>query len=123
MTYLRRIITILALAMAAAAIAADNQPDSVGKNKYLVAVINLEGMVDGLMERILKRKIDQALEDGADALLFEITTDGGRLDSGMEIAKLIDKQKIRTVVFVEDKVLASNLKSVFLRTVGPIKKT
>ncbi|MHC4663676.1 MAG: NfeD family protein [Planctomycetota bacterium] len=102
MRIINLLLTALMAAIALPAVAAE-EPAKPAKAKYLVAVINLEGTVEGVMERTVERRINLALEDGADVLLFEVTTDGGLLSSGLEIAQLIDRQEAHTVMFVKEK--------------------
>lgn len=54
-----------------------------------VAVLPITGPIDQVTATSIKRRIDQAVENGADAIVFEINTPGGELMSTLEICRII----------------------------------
>src|SRR5690625_4144362 len=76
--------------------AADNQD---GKDK-LVYVIPIEDEVERGLEAFLIRSTEEAIEEGANHIIFEIDTPGGRVDSATQIAKLLQGLQIPTTSFI-----------------------
>ncbi|MHC4446636.1 MAG: NfeD family protein [Planctomycetota bacterium] len=54
-----------------------------------VAVLTVQGPIDKVTWRSLERRVQQALDDGADALVLDIDTPGGALEATLEICHLI----------------------------------
>ena len=54
-----------------------------------VAVLTVHGAIDGITLRSLERRVRQARDDGADAIVFDIDTPGGALDATLDICHLI----------------------------------
>jgi membrane-bound serine protease (ClpP class) len=81
--------TLLTLAFAAAAFA-DNP----------VVVVAIDDEVDPSTVYLVKRSLDGARASSASLVLFEINTPGGRLDSAMDIANLIDQAGVPTAAYV-----------------------
>src|SRR5690625_7534925 len=59
-----------------------------GENQ-LVYFIPIENEVERGLEAFLIRATDQAIEDGANHIVFEIDTRGGRVDSVGQVGKLL----------------------------------
>ncbi|MBX3438117.1 MAG: hypothetical protein KF861_11545 [Planctomycetaceae bacterium] len=74
-----------------------------------VSLIEVAGAIDPLLESFLERQIDRAVADGAEMIIFEITSPGGLLwqsrDLAYAIADLQDR-KIRTVAYVPNHALS-----------------
>lgn len=66
-----------------------------------VAVIPLEGTVDPVMRTFLTRALKEAETNGARAIIIEMNTPGGRLDSALDIGELISDSSLKTVVYVK----------------------
>jgi len=58
-------------------------------NKAKVYIIPIQGEIDRSLVVFLRRGIGQAKDAGADVILFDINTFGGRVDSALQIATLI----------------------------------
>lgn len=71
--------------------------DSDGK---LVYVIPIEKEVERGLEAFLVRTTTEAEEAGADRIIFEIDTPGGRVDSAGQIGKLLQDLEIPTTSFI-----------------------
>ena len=59
-----------------------------------VAVLTVRGEIDGVTEQSLERRIRQATDSGADAIVLEIDTKGGRLDATLDICTLLKDPSI-----------------------------
>ncbi|MGP4065044.1 NfeD family protein [Oceanobacillus sp. M65] len=80
---------------------ADN---GAGKTVY---VIPIEKEVERGLEAFLKRTTDEAVEQGADRIIFEINTPGGRVDSAGQIAGHLQALEIPTTSFVVNEALSA----------------
>lgn len=78
------------------AMASNNQTNSV-------YVVNVKGEVTPGMYYYIKKAVEKAQDENADALLFEIDTFGGRVDSAVSISDVIVSSKIPTVAFINKK--------------------
>ena len=65
-----------------------------------VVVVPLEGEVSPSMFLFLRRVLKAAESDGASAIIFEMNTYGGRLDSAEEITNLLNRATIPTYTFI-----------------------
>ncbi|TET37435.1 MAG: hypothetical protein E3J72_05925 [Planctomycetota bacterium] len=110
MKTVRRITGIILIISAAAlSFAGENGESAPDEGALKIAVIDFDGVVDRVMLNTLKRRVDEAVEDGADILLFELTTKGGALSSANEIADLILGQKAHTIMFVKKEALSAGV--------------
>jgi len=55
----------------------------------------------------LKRSIHEAEEAGADAIIFELNTPGGFVDSAEDIANLLDSTSIRKIAYINSEALSA----------------
>ncbi len=84
---------------------ADPRPVHRGEAER-IAVITVNGTIDYGLSKAVERRIREALDAGADILVFEMDTFGGDLFAGMEISDNIDriwpdsKGKVRTLAYV-----------------------
>lgn len=65
-----------------------------------VVIVPLEGEVSAPMFLFLRRAHKAAESAGASAIIFEMNTYGGRLDSAEEITSLLNRAKIPTYTFI-----------------------
>lgn len=79
---------------------------SVPANGYVYG-IKLEGTVDDSMLGTVLRGIEKAKKAGAKAILFEINTFGGGLDSAEAIGEAIRETSIPTAAFVKGKAVSA----------------
>src|SRR5690625_4708708 len=77
-----------------------------GENQ-LVYFIPIENEVERGLEAFLIRATDQAIEDGANHIVFEIDTPGGRVDSAGQIGKLLQGLEIPTTAYVVNQALSA----------------
>ncbi len=74
-----------------------------------VSLIEVAGTVDPAMESFLERQIDRAVAEGAEMIIFEITSPGGYLWQSRDLAYAIadlEDHGIRTVAYVPDHALS-----------------
>lgn len=83
---------------------AKTDPEGQGK---LVYVIPVEKEVQRGLEAFLKRTTKEAVEAGADQIIFEIDTPGGRVDSASQIAKLLQDLDTPITAFVTNQALSA----------------
>ncbi|MDN4525440.1 nodulation protein NfeD [Fictibacillus sp. NE201] len=69
-------------------------------NGKTVYVIPVQQEIERGLEAFLERTIDDAEKAGADHIIFEINTPGGRVDSANKIAQLIRNTKIPTTAYI-----------------------
>lgn len=73
-------------------------------------LIKVDGMIEPILETFIERQINRAVNSGANMLVFEITSGGGYLISGTNLANMIadlDSRKVRTVAYVPDYAMSS----------------
>ncbi|WP_188453953.1 NfeD family protein [Virgibacillus oceani] len=80
--------------------------DNEGNGK-LVYVIPVEDEVEKGLEAFLTRATKEAQEEGADHIIFEIDTPGGRVDVAGQIAELLQNLEIPTTAYVVNQALSA----------------
>lgn len=80
---------VLLIVLFFGSLAVSVEPNSVGEDLPTVkaAIIVCKGMIDDGLYKSIKRRTQEALDEGADYLIYEIGTYGGLLKSGDDIAK------------------------------------
>jgi len=73
------------------------QADGKGANVY---VIPIKDEVEEGLYAYLNRAINTAEENGADLIIFEMNTPGGKIDAARDIGNLIANTKTKTVTFI-----------------------
>lgn len=81
-----------------------NKDDGSGKTVY---VIPIEREVERGLEAFLKRTTNEAMESGADHIIFEIDTPGGRVDSAGQIGTILQDLKVPTTSFIINEALSA----------------
>jgi membrane-bound serine protease (ClpP class) len=72
------------------------------------AVISIDGMVDDYMYRILRARLAEAREDGAQVVVLKLNTYGGLVTSGIDISRLIKQQTdLHIICFVHEKAISA----------------
>ncbi|MCX5691031.1 MAG: hypothetical protein NTV94_14800 [Planctomycetota bacterium] len=71
-----------------------------GRAAKNVAVITIKGEIDrkGVMAQSISRRIDAAVRDGADAIVFDIDTPGGSVPTVLKICEQIRSSPVRNTV-------------------------
>ena len=78
-------------------------PDSA---KHVI-VVPLEGVVDLGMAPFVERAITEAIDTGADAVLLDINTLGGRVDAALLIRDALIGSPVRTIAFVHPRAISA----------------
>lgn len=87
----------------------------------LVYVIPVEKEVERGLEAFLNRATKEAEEAGANHIIFEIDTPGGRVDSASQIAKLLQSIEVPTTAYIVNEALSAgsyialNLDTIYMR--------
>ncbi len=106
---IRIILIVLLLSWLPAAGAEPNTP-SLDLPTVKVAVIPCEGMIDDGLYKSIQRRSKMAIDAGAEYLIYEISTYGGLLKSGDDIAKyfILDiGKKTHTVAYVTTEAISA----------------
>lgn len=80
--------------------------DSEGEGK-LVYVVPVENEVERGLEAFLKRVTQEAMEEGANHIIFEIDTPGGRVDAAGQIANILQNLEIPSTSFIVNEALSA----------------
>lgn len=80
------------------------QAEGEGK---LVYIIPIEKEVERGLEAFLKRSTNEAIEAGANHIIFEIDTPGGRVDSAGQIGKLLQSLDVPTTAYIVNEALSA----------------
>ena len=83
---MRGFISVLLPALMICFVSFCEEPSSAPRKVY---VIEIHGEIDRAMMVSIRRGIEQAKSSGAAALIFDIDTFGGRVDSALQITSLI----------------------------------
>ncbi len=98
LVFVRRLLLLLiALAVLATACGGPGGPEGA------VHVLKADGQVNPVMERYIDRGIDQAEDAKAIAVVIELDTPGGLMDSMEGIVKRIEEDRIPVIVYVSPK--------------------
>lgn len=82
------------------------QAETQGEGK-LVYIIPIEKEVERGLEAFLKRSTNEAKEAGANHIIFEIDTPGGRVDSANKIGSLLQILDIPTTAYIVNEALSA----------------
>jgi len=80
--------------------------DNKGEDK-LVYIVPVENEVERGLEAFLKRVTDEAMEEGANHIIFEIDTPGGRVDAAGQIASILQNLDISSTSFIVNEALSA----------------
>ncbi|SDK53518.1 membrane-bound serine protease (ClpP class) [Sediminibacillus albus] len=73
----------------------------------LVYIIPVEKEVERGLEAFLQRTTQEAAEENADHIVFEIDTPGGRVDAAGQIAEMLQNVEIPTTAFITNEALSA----------------
>jgi membrane-bound serine protease (ClpP class) len=80
--------------------------DSSAKGE-VVYVVPIEETVEKGLFAFLKRAVETAEKENADAIIFEINTPGGAVDAAAGIGKLLTSTDVKTVAFINNQALSA----------------
>ena len=76
------------------------QDGGAATSSDLVVVIPIQGVIEPGIGHFLERSLDDAASQGATAVILDINTPGGRLDTVLEMRDAILDSSLRTIAFV-----------------------
>lgn len=92
---------LVALALAPAGIGADESTSAASPGDTAAAILPITKQITNVTVESLKRRIEQAREQGAGIIIFELDTPGGLVTSSIAVADLIKNMPdIKTVAWV-----------------------
>ncbi len=103
--FLKRCIPILVLICMVFSFSAFGEGESYGNT----AVIEIKDEIDRGTAEYVKRAINDAREAEADAILFEIDTPGGEIDSAKEISNQILSAGVPTVAYINKDAMSAGV--------------
>lgn len=80
--------------------------DSAAKGE-VIYVVPVEETVEKGLYAFLKRAVETAEQENADAIIFEIHTPGGAVNAAADIGKLLTSTDIKTVAFINNQALSA----------------
>jgi len=99
-------MVLIAIALLGALLGSSSAPvglaqrDGAGTTSDLVVVIPINGVIEPGIGHFLTRSLDDAESRGATAVILDINTPGGRLDTVLEMRDTILDSPLRTIAFV-----------------------
>jgi membrane-bound serine protease (ClpP class) len=73
----------------------------------VVYVIPIKDMIERGLVYVIRRGIDEAISEGASAIIFDMNTPGGRVDAAEDIIDIVANTKIRTYTFVNPNAISA----------------
>jgi membrane-bound serine protease (ClpP class) len=73
----------------------------------VVYVVPIEETVEKGLYAFLKRAVETAEKENADAIIFEINTPGGAVDAAAGIGKLLTSTEVKTIAFINNQALSA----------------
>ncbi|HKQ46972.1 MAG TPA: NfeD family protein [Phycisphaerae bacterium] len=102
--FARRSLTVAALTLAATAstFAVAGEGTTTAPAAHRGAIVTIEDEINDVTLASMKRRVEQAREDGADLIVFEMNTPGGLVSSALEICTYIKNiTDLKTVAWVK----------------------
>ncbi|MBG9734128.1 NfeD family protein [Paenibacillus alvei] len=93
------LVTIMLLFSSIPFVSAQAKAD--GRSVHNVVVLPLKGTVNPVMESFLYRALEEAEQLSPEAIIIEMDTPGGELESAGKISQRIITSPVRTIMFVE----------------------
>jgi len=102
---MKPLLCALALSLATPFAVADPATDPAREG--VTYIIPIKDMIERGLVHFLRRTLAEAVADGADAIIFDMDTPGGRLDATEEIIKLITDLEATTYTFVNPNAISA----------------
>ncbi|MBN2686475.1 MAG: ATP-dependent Clp protease proteolytic subunit [Pontiellaceae bacterium] len=80
---------------------------TVQSKKATVYVIPVKKTIEPALVYVIRRGIDEATRNNVDAIVFEMDTTGGRVDSALEILALMQRSEIPIYTYVEHQAISA----------------
>ncbi len=81
-----------------------------GPARLQAALIPVEGVVNPSLLTSVTRRADQAIEDGCQVLIFDVSSYGGYVTVALDLSKALERlgrKDVRTVAYVEEKAISA----------------
>lgn len=72
-----------------------------------VQIIPIDGVIDSVLHKMILRGFEEAEETNAQAIIFDVDTPGGKLDTTEDIVSLLLKSEIPTYAFVNPRAISA----------------
>ena len=79
----------------------------VSAQRQKIYVGNIEGEIDLGIAPYVKRVVEEAEKNGANAIIFKINTFGGRVDAATQIKDAILNSSIQTIAFIDKRAISA----------------
>lgn len=79
-------------------------PVALGSQVYRIPI---HDTIDGGLAAFVERAVKEAEQAGADAIIFEVNTLGGRLDSAVQIRDVILNSPVKTIAFINKRAISA----------------
>ena len=83
--------------------------DKAAAQSETVFYIPVKGEINPAMASFVTGQLDRAYEEGASAVVLEITTLGGRVDSALKISEAIINSGVPTVSYIKDRAISAGV--------------
>lgn len=97
---------ILTMVLSMLIIPVYNQARAESETVYYIPI---RGEVSPAMATFLARELERAYQDGASAVVLEISTLGGRVDAALDISNTIINSGLNTVAYVKDRAISAGV--------------
>jgi len=81
--------------------------NSVSAQRQKIYIGNIEGEIDLGLAPYVKRVVEEAEKNGANAIIFKINTFGGRVDAATQIKDALLNSKVRTIAFIDKRAISA----------------
>jgi membrane-bound serine protease (ClpP class) len=95
-----RILAFILIVLACTGLIAPLSPSAAQTGQPIVYVVPIHGTIEPGIGHFLDRALDEAAEQGATAVILDINTPGGRLDTVLEMRDAILDSPVKTIAFV-----------------------
>ncbi|MDR4467399.1 MAG: hypothetical protein MRJ68_03755 [Nitrospira sp.] len=77
------------------------------QDRQIVYLVPIEGVIDLGLAPFVERNLDEAVEEGATAVILEIDTFGGRVDAAVIIRDALLRSTVKTVAFINKRAISA----------------
>ena len=98
---MRRILKIFTLCMFMSMLLCAYKP--IVANAQQVVLINIKGEIDGSQVALVNRAVTEAEKNNAAAIIIEMDTFGGLVDSAVKIRDMISQTPIQTICYIKNR--------------------
>lgn len=107
----KNVLTVIFVIFISSCVIFASTPSSTGDVKEApkeTVIISLHGMIDGGLFSSLKRRTEAAMDAGAERIIFDIDTYGGRLEPAFDMSDHIASLKnVKTIAYISRKAISA----------------